>query len=113
MLALFTHLNPNSDIREIVTDLGHTGIRHYDLRAPNVMRSLSSVPERDTTSHPGFCHRHQKVHAWRLGDFDRATKTVISDFTEEDQEDCLAQAELVGNSYFMGTLVPWVYPYEY
>lgn len=80
------------------------------------MRSLlngSSHDEGDMASHPSFCRRHQKVHAWRLIDFDRATKTVFSHFTEKDQDDCLSQPALIGNSYFMGTLNPWIYPYEY
>ena len=110
-----------SDISEIVTDLGYTGIRHYDIRGANALRVLENGSACDDMENqegggrypPGFCNRHQKVHAWRLIDFDRASKTVFQDRLPREKNECLRQSELVGNEYFLGTLIPWEFPYLY
>ncbi|KIM36118.1 hypothetical protein M413DRAFT_449432 [Hebeloma cylindrosporum] len=86
------------DIREILEDLAHIGIVHRDARYNNVLRSL-------VTDSKSLCSRHQRIHNWRLIDFDRSMRLFITESNPKDLSYSLhLQFEDFNkgqNSYFM------------
>ncbi|KIM36114.1 hypothetical protein M413DRAFT_449430 [Hebeloma cylindrosporum] len=86
------------DIREILTDLAHVGIVHDDARFNNVLRPL-------ITNSNTLCSRHKKIHNWRLIDFDRARRFLISESNPSELSSCFEEQFLDfdrgQNSYFM------------
>ncbi len=87
----FAHLI--SDIRDVVRDVGFTGILHRDLRHSNVVRASNDV----------VCPRHERAHRWRLIDFDIAAKTFITPEAPADSSYVMnSQARVIGTAYFWG-----------
>ncbi|KAK0203417.1 hypothetical protein DFS33DRAFT_798192 [Desarmillaria ectypa] len=80
------------DIRDVVHDLGSTGIMHKDLRYNNIVRASTDV----------ICPHHQRSHRWRLVDFDMATKTFVTPAVPADAEYAMLQVRLIGKAYFWG-----------
>lgn len=83
------------DIRDVLTDLGLTGVAHHDVRYTNV---LSTLPGSSSL----VCPRHQRAHAWRIIDFEHCDKVISTDEVPEDKEDCLSSRNFTVGHYFSG-----------
>ncbi|PBK68722.1 hypothetical protein ARMSODRAFT_189138 [Armillaria solidipes] len=81
-----------NDIRDVVHDLGSTGIMHKDLRYNNIVRASTDA----------ICPHHQRPHRWRLVDFDMAAKTFVTPAAPADAKYAMLQVGLIGQAYFWG-----------